>query len=86
MDEADRASEEEQRMLERQINAARGMYNQTNYDAPIITSNECVECGELIPSARQIALPGCQLCVDCAEILQHYERSGRYPHQSNEMY
>ena len=31
------------------------------------TADNCVECGELIPSARQIAVPGCQLCVDCAE-------------------
>jgi phage/conjugal plasmid C-4 type zinc finger TraR family protein len=26
---------------------------------------DCVECGELIPEARRIALPGVQLCVGC---------------------
>ena len=30
----------------------------------------CVECGLEIPSARQIALPGVQTCVDCAEMLE----------------
>ncbi|WP_272693145.1 TraR/DksA C4-type zinc finger protein [Providencia sp. PROV077] len=27
----------------------------------------CVECGDNIPLARQIALPGVQRCVSCAE-------------------
>ena len=31
------------------------------------SANHCVECDFEIPSARQIALPGVQTCVDCAE-------------------
>lgn len=27
----------------------------------------CAECGEPIPEARQQAVPGCQLCIDCQE-------------------
>jgi phage/conjugal plasmid C-4 type zinc finger TraR family protein len=27
--------------------------------------SECAECGEAIPVARQQALPGVKLCVDC---------------------
>ncbi len=26
---------------------------------------ECAECGEEIPEARRVALPGVKLCVDC---------------------
>ncbi|MFW5735122.1 MAG: TraR/DksA family transcriptional regulator [Oceanidesulfovibrio sp.] len=28
---------------------------------------ECAECGEAIPIARLLALPECELCVECAE-------------------
>ena len=28
--------------------------------------SECAECGEPIPQARQEALPGVKLCIDCA--------------------
>ena len=34
------------------------------------SANECVECGELIPSMRQIAIPGCDTCVTCAEKME----------------
>ncbi len=26
---------------------------------------ECAECGEPIPEARRLALPGVKLCIDC---------------------
>ena len=29
---------------------------------------ECSDCGEPIPEARQRAVPGVQLCIDCAEL------------------
>lgn len=28
---------------------------------------ECEECGEEIPEARRIAVPGCKLCIYCKE-------------------
>ena len=28
---------------------------------------ECVECGEPIPEARRVALPGVKLCIDCQQ-------------------
>jgi phage/conjugal plasmid C-4 type zinc finger TraR family protein len=28
---------------------------------------ECAECGEPIPEARQAALPGVKLCIDCQQ-------------------
>lgn len=33
---------------------------------------DCAECGEPIPEARRLALPGVKLCLDCAA-----ERQGR---------
>tara|TARA_R110002033_G_scaffold64766_4_gene115678 strand:+ start:7016 stop:7189 length:174 start_codon:yes stop_codon:yes gene_type:complete len=31
-----------------------------------VSATECVECGEEIPEARRVALPGIKTCVDCA--------------------
>lgn len=30
--------------------------------------SECEECGEDIPKARQIAVPGVRLCIHCKEL------------------
>ena len=32
-----------------------------------ISSTECVECWELIPEGRRVAIPGVTLCTPCAE-------------------
>ncbi|HGT4384672.1 TPA: TraR/DksA C4-type zinc finger protein [Neisseria meningitidis] len=32
-------------------------------DAP--SAQECEECGEIIPEARRLAVPGCRLCIEC---------------------
>jgi len=29
---------------------------------------ECVDCGELIPLARRVAVQGCQRCITCQTI------------------
>lgn len=29
------------------------------------SATECDECGDDIPEARRVAVPGCRLCVDC---------------------
>ncbi|WP_163370960.1 TraR/DksA C4-type zinc finger protein [Endozoicomonas acroporae] len=34
------------------------------------SAHNCEECGYEIPSERQIAVPGCSLCVACAEVLE----------------
>lgn len=33
------------------------------------SADNCAECGEQIPSGRQLAVPGCTLCVECASAL-----------------
>jgi len=30
-----------------------------------ISAAECIDCGEPIPRARRMAVPGCCRCVDC---------------------
>lgn len=30
-----------------------------------VSALECDDCGEVIPEARRLAVPGCRLCVDC---------------------
>jgi phage/conjugal plasmid C-4 type zinc finger TraR family protein len=69
MDDADRAQAHIERELEARISAARGILPPATESA-----DECVECGELIPSARQVAVPGCQLCTHCADT---HERMAR---------
>lgn len=32
-----------------------------------ISATECVECGDLIPEGRRVAIPGVTLCTPCAE-------------------
>ena len=32
--------------------------------------SECVECGEAIPRARQLAVPGCSRCVHCQNLAE----------------
>ena len=34
------------------------------------SSEYCEECGDKIPLARQSAIPGCSLCVHCAQDLE----------------
>ena len=34
------------------------------------SADNCEECGLEIPSARQLAAPGCTLCIDCAGIFE----------------
>ena len=34
------------------------------------SATECEECGVDIPEGRRIAVPGCKLCRECAQILE----------------
>ncbi len=35
---------------------------------------DCEECGEVIPEARRIAVPGVRLCVNCRQELDQAEQ------------
>ena len=66
MDDADRAQAHMDEM-----NSMRDMERASR---PILTADDsadsCEECGLEIPSARQLAAPGCTLCIDCAGIFE----------------
>lgn len=60
-DEADRAAQD----IERELEAARAHRAPTAPRA-LESADCCEECGEQIPSARQIVVPGCTMCAECA--------------------
>ena len=71
MDEADFAQRQEEAFLEGAIRAARGIL-----PAETVSASECAECGCEIDSRRQIAVPGCVLCRDCAEVVESLRARG----------
>lgn len=36
----------------------------------VISAEHCSECGEDIPEARRVAMPGCKTCASCQEVLE----------------
>jgi phage/conjugal plasmid C-4 type zinc finger TraR family protein len=71
MDEADRAQNIIERDLENAIKAARGVM-------PVdrVSADTCAICSLEIPSSRQVAVPGCTMCKDCAEEWESRIRRG----------
>ena len=37
--------------------------------------SECEECGEPIPLARQQAVAGCTMCIDCATMMEKHRNN-----------
>jgi len=74
-DIVDEANDRAQAELDAAIAAARGIPAGRREDVKQ-SADCCVECGDLIPSERQIAVPGCDLCVDCASELELRSRIG----------
>jgi phage/conjugal plasmid C-4 type zinc finger TraR family protein len=63
-DDVDRASDREAELLtEALYQQARraGLAGKTVADS----ASECEDCGDLIPQARRVAVPGCLYCVAC---------------------
>ena len=61
-DIADIADIEIENALNQQISNFRQKINRVGSSSPV-----CAICGEIIPPARQKAVPGCRLCLDCQE-------------------
>ena len=64
MDDADAAQAEQDLLLSTAMNS---ITSKREVEQAVPSADDCAECGELIPSARQIAVPGCQHCIICAE-------------------
>jgi phage/conjugal plasmid C-4 type zinc finger TraR family protein len=71
MDEADRAQVQEEAMLEFAIRAARGVL-----PADSRSAETCAICSMAISSARQVAVPGCTMCTECAQEWENRIRRG----------
>jgi phage/conjugal plasmid C-4 type zinc finger TraR family protein len=71
MDDIDKAQQHIERELENAIRAARGVM-----PADTRSAETCAECGLEIDSRRQIAVPGCTLCTDCASEVESLRRRG----------
>lgn len=52
------------------LNAVAGVRRKLAEQAAKPSAEECEECGDEIPQARRLAVPGCQLCVFCQEKLE----------------
>ena len=59
MDEAQ--FEQAQRLQDERLQHA--IANRVQYQGE--SAEDCDSCGVEIPQARRLAVPGCQLCVDC---------------------
>ncbi|BAU76146.1 TraR/DksA C4-type zinc finger protein [Metapseudomonas furukawaii] len=46
----------------------RSIDNRVRYQGE--SARECDECGDEIPQARRLAVPGCRFCVDCQGLLE----------------
>ena len=64
MDNADRAADQEQIILNDQIRNACGNAGATVRDSAF----ECIDCDKPIPQARREVVPGCDRCIDCQEL------------------
>lgn len=49
------------------MNAIANVRRQLALQAAEPSAEECEECGDEIPQARRLAMPGCKLCVFCKE-------------------
>ena len=52
------------------MNAIAGVRRKLLEQAAQPSAEECEECGDEIPQARRLAVPGVQLCVFCQEKLE----------------
>lgn len=67
MDDADYAQARIETELERAL-------KQRAQGPDLESADCCVDCSELISSSRQVAVPGCQRCAECAALLEARQR------------
>ena len=73
MDEVDRANQLVEEFTQHSINSIRERQFSVKDSA-----DHCEECGCQISSARQIAVPGCTMCTECATAFE--QREAHYSH------
>lgn len=45
---------------------------------------ECSQCGEDIPLARQVAVPGVEMCIHCQTLAERFKANYRLPDANSE--
>ncbi len=70
MDKYDRAQEADAGFLQQALAVQAGKKRKS------ISRSHCLECERVIPEARRLAVPGCELCIVCQEMTEDLE--GRY--------
>lgn len=66
-DEIDRAADRTEELLADALAAQR---RRAAKGKGPVSANECKECGDEIPTARQVAVPGVQHCVLCLTAIE----------------
>lgn len=46
-------------------------------DHSAISATQCRECGDAIPEARRVNMPGVQTCIECQQEIEDRERIRR---------
>lgn len=69
MDVADMAQEREQEERQQALAAV------VRIDRTAVSNWFCDECGNSIPSARRLAVPGCTRCVECQGLAERGSRA-----------
>lgn len=77
VDIADHATKEEEKAWDRFDRERKEREERAQQAAAGNAPRECCECGEDLPEARQ--LHGYEVCVDCAETIEHRDRMKRGP-------
>lgn len=65
MDQFDRAQELELRQREDAIAMQRKRFAPLATAPDVDTALDCLSCGDEIPAARRLAVPGAMLCIEC---------------------
>lgn len=57
-----------QEQEENRLAAIQQRLNQQGLFTEVESASECDECGNPIPKARQLAVRGCRLCIECQSV------------------
>jgi len=68
VDEADLAAEAEDRFRALALAAV------ARHAPRGVSARHCAECGDEIPEARRVAVPGCSRCTDCQDLRERMRR------------
>ncbi|MFT6986237.1 MAG: phage/conjugal plasmid C-4 type zinc finger TraR family protein [Psychromonas sp.] len=66
MDNLDHASALEMKQTQMAISSQQ----QSSKSKFVVSAVNCVACDEVIPSARRLAIPGCQYCIYCQALAE----------------